>query len=82
MKIIRFIFAPFFWLREIKNSVAQIERLRRWEYCLHVRHSSLSTKGKKMLLTAMLHSKAKGKEISAASEISAADILRALELED
>ena len=80
MKIIRFLFAPLFWLRDIRNSLAQIERLHRWTYCLKVCRSPLSTKRKKELLDVML--KAKNEETAAEGNVTSTAILRCLEIED
>jgi len=82
MKIVRFLFAPLFWLRDIRNSLAQIERLRRWEYCLRVCRSSLSTNRKKELLDVMLKAKDKGKGTAAEGDVTSTAILKCLEIED
>lgn len=79
MKLVRFIFAPLFWLRDIRNSLAQIEKLCRWKYCLNVRYSTLSTKRKKELLTIMLKT---GRTNAADAETRAADILKVLEFDN
>lgn len=72
MKIVRTVFAPVFWLRDIRDSLVQMESLLRWMFSLEVGNSPLSTKAKKELLAAMLQ-RTKG-----AKNVSPEDILRAL----
>lgn len=83
MGIIRFIFAPLFWLRDIRIYLKDIATLLRWNWVLSLRFSHISAKRKRDLVVAMLRLKSGKKSEDAASyETEAAALLNFLEMDD
>lgn len=79
MKVIHFIFAPFFWLRDIRDSLKQIRRILLAQSIVGVKFSPASPETRKLLVAFMLldHEREAGKGIKGNLD-AAASLLRSL----
>jgi len=80
-KVIRFIFAPFFWLRDIRNRLEQIRRILMAHSIVGFKYSPLTSEQKKMLVAFMIYDQRGGEEIRDRMN-DATSLLKTINMED
>ena len=82
MKVMRCIFAPFFWLRDILDESLRIRRILLAQLIVGLKFSPMSHNTKLSLLAAMLLKGPIRKELVRDRMDDAASLLRSVEMDD